>query len=296
MGKIYRAVAADGNVKIAVIEARGIVERARQIHGLSATATAALGRELCAASILGNMLKEENGTLTMRVSGGGIAGNLVAVSDSSGNVRGYMDNPKADLPTRADGKLDVGGIVGRDGTLTISRDIGLREPYVGSTELVSGEIAEDLARYLAESDQIGAACGLGVLVDTDLSVKAAGGFIVELLPGAPDELAAKLEENITMMDQLTTILDEDGPEEVISQVLHGLEPSILEECEVSYRCSCSRERITSALVSLGGKTLGELADEGEAEVNCQFCGETYRFSPEELRALAGKCASEEKTE
>lgn len=291
MGKIIRAVGADDFVKIAVVTGRDIVERARQIHSLSPTATAALGRTLCAASLLGNMMKEDGAALTVRINGGGPIGSVLAVSDSGGNVRGYVDEPGADLPLRADGKLDVGGLVGRAGTLTVSRDLGLKEPYIGSTQLVTGEIADDFTAYLAESEQVGAACGLGVLVDTDRSVKAAGGFIVELLPGAPESLVDRLEENITMMDQLTTILDEDGEEEVIMQVLRGLEPRILERCEVSYRCYCSRERVRQALLSVGAQTLAALAEEGKAEISCQFCDEKYDFSAGELRELQNACGT-----
>ena len=189
MDEIIRAVSKDGFVKISVVTARDAVQRANAIHHCSPTAIAALGRSLCAASMLGDLLKEENGTLTLRISGGGGLGSIIAVSDSEGNVRGMVSNPAFDLPTRPDGKLDVGGAVGKDGMLTVSRDIGLREPYVGSTELVSGEIAEDLSAYLVESEQIPAACGLGVLVDTDHSVKAAGGFLVQLMPGAPEDLS-----------------------------------------------------------------------------------------------------------
>ena len=224
MDEIVRAVTADGFVKISAVTARDMVERARQIHGLSPTASAALGRTLCAASMLGELMKEDDASLTIRINGGGPIGSIIAVSDSDGCTRGYVTNPEADLPTRADGKLDVGGLVGRDGMLTLSRDLGLKEPYIGSVELVTGEIAEDLAQYMVESEQIPAAVGLGVLVDTDKSIKAAGGFIVQLMPGAPEELITKLEDNIFMMDQLTTVLDEDGIDAVIGQVLLGLDP------------------------------------------------------------------------
>lgn len=185
MGEIIRAVAAEDMIKAAVIEGRDIVERAREIHGLSPTASAALGRALLGTSLLGNMLKGEDDTVTLRMDGGGPVGCVTAVADSAGDVRGRVDNPAADLPTRADGKLDVGGLIGRNGMLTVSRDLGLREPYIGSVELASGEVAEDLAAYFLESEQIGAAVGLGVLVDTDRSIRAAGGFIIQLLPGAP---------------------------------------------------------------------------------------------------------------
>lgn len=286
MGKIIRAVAGDDFIKIAVIEARDIVERARQIHGLSPTASAALGRTLCAASLMGNMMKEADASVTVRINGGGPIGSVWAVSDCEGNVRGYVDEPATELPLRADGKLDVGGAVGRDGTLTISKDIGLKEPYVGSVNLISGEIAEDFSAYYVESEQIPAACGLGVLVDTDCSIRAAGGFIVQLMPGAPDGLIEKLEDNIFYMDQLTTILDEDGVEEILAQVLKGLEPRVLEESAVEYRCYCSRERVAEAIRSIGSEALAEIAEqETPTEVGCQFCDRLYVFTPEDIRGL-----------
>lgn len=286
MGKIIRAVAGDDFIKIAVIEARDIVERARQIHGLSPTASAALGRTLCATSLMGNMMKEADAAVTVRINGGGPIGSVLAVADCEGNVRGYVDEPGVDLPLRSDGKINVGGAVGTDGTLTVSKDIGLREPYVGSVNLISGEIAEDFSAYYVESEQIPAACGLGVLVDTDCSIRAAGGFIVQLMPGAPDGLIEKLEDNIFFMDQLTTILDEDGMEEILSQVLKDLEPRILEESEVEYRCYCSRERVSEALRSVGSAALEEIAQQGsDTEVGCQFCDKTYIFTPEDIRNL-----------
>ena len=289
MGTIIHALAADGNIRLSVISAPDVAEQARQIHGLSPTATAALGRTLLGASLLGNDLKSKDDTLTVRFSGGGPIGNVVAVSDSGGNVRGYADVPAADLPTREDGKLDVGGLIGKDGTLTVSRDLGLREPYIGSVALVSGEVAEDFTAYLAESEQTASACGLGVLVGTDRTVLAAGGFLVQLLPGAPEELIATLEDNIFMMDQLTTILHEDGAPEVMNQVLKGLNPQVLSTDEVSYRCPCTRLRLSAALRSIGKEALYELAAEGTpAEVVCQFCGKIYRFTPGELTALAAQ--------
>jgi molecular chaperone Hsp33 len=287
MGQILRVIAEDEQIKMAVITAPDMVEEARRIHGLSPTASAALGRLMLGASLLGNALKGEKDSLTLRLNGGGPIGSVVAVSDSEGNVRGYTDEPQADLPTRADGKLDVGGLVGRAGTLTVSRDLGLREPYIGSVELVSGEVAEDLTAYLVESEQIPSACGLGVLVGTDRHILAAGGFLVQLMPGAPEELIQKIEDNLFLMDQLTTILHEDGAEEVINQVLRGFKYEILSREEVFWRCLCSRERVAAALKSTGEETLRELAAEGnETEVRCEFCGKEYLFSPEELTALA----------
>ena len=284
MAELIRAVTDDDMVKISVITARDIAERARQIHSLRPVGTAALGRTLCGASLLGEMMKEDDATLTIRIRGGGPIGSVVAVSDSAGNVRGCVQNPGVNLPVRErDGKLDVGGAVGTDGTLTVSRDLGLKEPYVGSTALVSGEIAEDLAAYLTESDQVGSACGLGVLVDTDGSVKSAGGFIVQLMPFAPEEVTAALEENIFLMDQLTTILAEDGPEAVIGQVFKGMDPHITERKEMEYRCYCSRERVLAAVTSLPEEDLRELRSGGqEVEARCQFCDAVYTFSPEEV--------------
>ena len=286
MDKIIRATAADGFVKMAVADARGTVERARAIHACSPTAAAALGRTLCAASLLGDAMKEEKASLTIRINGGGSIGSVVAVSDSDGNVRGYVENPQLQLPLRADGKLDVGGAVGRDGMLTVSRDLGLKEPYIGSTALVSGEIAEDLTAYLIESEQVPSACALGVLIDTDRTVKAAGGFIVQLMPGADEALITKLEDNIFLMDQLTTILDEDGAEAVFAQVLKGLEYHIVSETPIEYRCYCSRERVEEAIRSIGPEELESIIAEGrDVDVSCQFCDKVYTFSPEALQKL-----------
>ena len=286
MDKIIRATAGGGYIKMAVITARDTVQRAREIHNCSPTAAAALGRTLCGASLLGEAMKEEDASLTIRVSGGGPIGSVVAVSDHEGYVRGYVDDPLVDLPLRSDGKLDVGGAVGRDGMLTVSRDIGLREPYIGSTELRSGEIAEDLTAYLLESEQIPSACALGVLVDTDTSIRAAGGFLVQLMPGADEAMIDALEENIFLMDQLTTVLDEDGPEELFAQVLKGFEYHIVAEAPVGYRCPCSRERISLALSVIDESDLEEMIGAGEdVEVVCQFCERRYAFTPEDLREI-----------
>ncbi len=283
MDSIIRATAGNGFIKMAVISARDMVERARTIHSLAPTACVALGRTLCAASLMGDMLKEEDASLTIRINGGGPIGNVVAVSDSSGNVRGYVDVSSLDLPLRPDGKLNVGAAVGRDGLLTVSRDLGLKEPYIGSTALVSGEIAEDITSYLLESEQVPSACALGVLVDTDLSVKAAGGFIVQLMPGADPALVDRLEENIFMMDQLTTILSEDGAEALFAQVLRDLEYHLVGETPVEYRCYCSRERIERALSCLDRADIEDIIRSGEdISVSCEFCEKTYRFSPAEL--------------
>ena len=286
MDKIIRATAGDGFIKMAVINARDTVERARAIHQLSPTASAALGRTLCAASLMGQAQKEEKATLTIRINGGGPMGSVVAVSDCDGNVRGYVENPALDLPLRSDGKLNVGGAIGRDGMLTVSRDLGMREPYIGSVELISGEIAEDVTAYLTESEQVPSACALGVLVDTDLTIRAAGGFIVQLMPGAPEEYIEKLEDNIFYMDQLTTILDEDGEMEVFEQVLKGFEYHKVGEVPVGYRCQCSRERVAEALSCIENSELEEMIAEGrEVEVSCRFCDEVQIFAVDDLREI-----------
>ena len=294
MDRILRATAGDGFIKMSAVSARDLVQRARDIHGCTPTTAAALGRTLCAASMLGNMMKEDDGSLTIRINGGGPIGSVIAVSDSAGFVRGYVTNSSVELPLRSDGKLNVGGAVGTSGTITVSRDIGLKEPYIGSTELVSGEIAEDLTAYMLESEQIPAACGLGVLVDTDLSIKSAGGFIVQLMPGASDKLIDTLEENITMMDALTTILAEDGLEAVFDQVLKGLEHHIVGEDEVGYRCKCSRERVSSAILGIGKAELEKMISEGkDVDVSCQFCDTVYNFTPDDIAELLKNAADEE---
>ena len=289
MDEIIRAVTQDGYVKISAISGRSIVERARQLHGLSPVASAALGRTLCACSMLGDLLKEEKATVTLRINGAGPIGSVVAVSDSTGNVRGYVQNPQLDLPLKSNGKLDVGGAVGTNGTLTVSRDLGLKEPYIGSTALVSGEIAEDLTYYFVESEQVGAACGLGVLVDTDYTIRCAGGFIVALLPGAPPSLIDTIEGNIARMGPVTDLLQDGTAEDIVEKVLFGLEPEILSCKNVEYRCYCSRERVLGALESIGSEALGEIAESGEnAEVNCHFCNKSYVFTPDEIRSIMAK--------
>ena len=293
MDKIVRALTHDGFVKISAITGRGMVQRARDIHHTAPTATAALGRLLCAASMLGNMMKEEDASLTMRMNGGGPIEGVLAVSDCQGNVRGYVGNPSVDLPLRADGHLNVGGAVGTDGLLTVIRDIGLREPYVGSTEIISGEIGEDVAAYMTESEQIPAAVGLGVLVDTDLSVAQAGGFIVQLLPGAPDGLIDQLENNIFLMDSVTMQLSDGGEnggaEELIKNVLKGMDYDIVEECPVEYRCNCSRERVSNVLSTIEASEIEDIISEGkDISVTCQFCDAVYTFSPADMQEILSR--------
>ena len=285
--EIVRAITADGLVKAAAITGRDIVERARNIHKLLPTATAALGRTLMGASLMGDMLKEEKGALTLQIKGGGPLGTILAVSDHEGNVRGYVQNPQVELMEQRPGKLDVGRAVGTDGTLTVIKDIGLKEPYVGSIGLFSGEIADDLAMYFVESEQIPTACALGVLVGLDQSVTAAGGYIIQLLPGAGEELISKIEAGVHSLGSVSSALAGglDG-EGLLRAVLSGFDLDILEKHPVEYRCYCSRERVSRALISMGRKDLTELIrEQGRAELTCQFCDQVYRFSGEELEQL-----------
>ncbi len=285
--EIVRAMGAGGLVKAAAITGRDLVERARTIHTLLPVATAALGRLLMGASLMGDMLKEEKGTITLRVQGGGPLGVLLAVSDWEGNVRGYVDNPHVDLMEKHPGKLDVGGAVGCNGMLTVSKDLGLKEPYNGSVQLVSGEIAEDLAAYFAESEQIPTACALGVLVGRDQSVTAAGGYILQLLPGAGEDIITRIETGVQAVGSVSRVLEGglDG-EGLLRAVLPDFRLEILEKHPVEYRCSCSRDRVTRALISMGREELTALIrEQGRAELACQFCRRVYRYTKEDLEEI-----------
>ena len=284
MGKLVRAMTADGFVKAVAVDAKDMVERARQIHKTLPTATAALGRLLAGCSMMGNMQKVDNGSLTLQVKGGGPLGTVMAVSDAVGNVRGYVQNPQVSVLEKYRGKLDVGAAVGTDGMLTVIRDLQMKEPYVGSVALVSGEIAEDITSYFVQSEQTPTACALGVLVDTDQSVRAAGGYLMQLLPGAPDSVIDTLEQNIAQAGPVTALLDGGlSPEDMLRRVLDGMEVEILETTEVEYRCYCSRRRVEAILISLGRKELTDIVREGEnIEISCQFCDTIYKFTPEEI--------------
>ena len=285
--RILRAMTTDGWVKAVAINSREIVERARQIHDTTPTATAALGRALTACSMLGNMQKIENSSLTLQIKGGGPLGTILAVSDADGNVRGYVRNPHISLLEKYAGKLDVGAAVGTNGMLTVIRDLQMKEPYVGSVELVSGEIGDDVTAYLVQSEQCPSSCGLGVLIDVDQSVRAAGGFIVQLLPGAPEEVVARLEQAIAATDSVTKMLDAGlSLQQMLQKVTGGMELEFFEPTEVCYKCYCSRDRVESTLVSLGRKELQEIADEGKPiQVGCQFCDTEYIFTPDEIRRI-----------
>ena len=285
--EIVRAITADGMVKAAAITARDLVERARNIHTLLPMATAALGRALMGASLMGDMLKEEKGAVTLQIKGGGPLGTVLAVSDHEGNVRGYVQNPHVELMEKYQGKLDVGAAVGCDGTLTVIKDLGLKEPYVGSIGLLSGEIAEDLALYFVESEQIPTACALGVLVGTDQSVAAAGGYLIQLLPGAEEETISRIEEGVRKVGSVSHVLEGglDG-EGLLRAVLGDFSLEILEKHPVEYRCYCSRDRVTRALISMGRRELKSLIEEqGQAELTCQFCDKVYRYTRAELEEL-----------
>lgn len=280
-------LAKDAPIKAVAITGVHMVERARQIHKLLPVGTAALGRTLMAASMMGNMLKEKDGSVTLRIKGGGPLGVITAVSDSQGNARGYVQNGGVDLPLKGPAKLDVGSAVGRDGALTVIKDLCLKEPYVGMVPLVSGEIAEDITSYFAESEQIPTACALGVLVDTDQSVKAAGGYLIQLLPGAGDDVIDKIEAGVAALGPVTGAMEQGlTARGMLERVLRDFTLECLEETPVEYRCYCSRERVSSALISMGREELGALIQEqGKAELTCQFCDKVYHFTKEELERL-----------
>ena len=277
----------DGMVKAVAVTGRDMVERARQIHKTLPVATAALGRTLMAASMMGDMLKEKDGSVTLQIKGGGPLGAITAVSDSRGNPRGYLQNGQVDIPRKYQGKLDVGAAVGSSGSLTVIKDMGLKEPYIGSVQLVSGEIAEDITAYFVESEQVPTACALGVLVDKDQSVAAAGGYLVQLLPGADESVIQRLEESIARLGPVTDALHGGADAvQLLGRVLEGQEPELLERRPVAYKCYCSRERVSRAIISMGKEEMQNLIEEqGGAELTCQFCDKVYRFTKEDLQEL-----------
>lgn len=287
MGKLIRCITSDGEVMATAVDTTDIVNKAEKIHSTSAVITAALGRLLTAGSMMGNMLKGKDDSLTLRVNGDGPSGSLIVVSDSDGNVRGYVQNPVVELPLNSKGKLDVGGAVGKNGLLYVLKDLGLKEPFSGSVPLVSGEIAEDITAYYAMSEQIPTVCALGVLVDTDLSVRAAGGYIIQLLPAASDATIDKLENSISKLNSVTTMLDGGmTPEEIVRAALKDFEVEVLYTQDIDYKCNCSKERVSQALISLGKEELANMADEMPVtEVSCHFCDKVYKFTSNELKKL-----------
>ncbi len=300
MGKLIRCITSDGLVMAAGLDSTDICAEAERLHHTSAVATAALGRLLTAASLMGNALKDNAQSITLRITGGGPIGTVTAVADNSGNVRGCVTNPFVELPLKSNGKLDVSGAVGTDGSLYVLKDLGMREPYNGCVPLVSGEIAEDITSYYATSEQIPTVCALGVLINPDLTVKCAGGYIIQLLPAADgcEDVISRLEKNISEAKPITALMSEGvGIEEIVRSALSGFEVEILSEANAEYRCNCSRERSLKILKGLSVEELRKLADEQpETELGCSFCGSKYTFSADELREIIKAKAAADKSE
>lgn len=290
MDYLVRGMSKDGFVKCVAIRSTETVRRGAEIQGTTPNATAAFGRALTAASMMGNMQKVENGSMTLQIKGGGPIGTIVCVSDAVGNVRGYVTEPKVPLVEKYPGKLDIGATVGTDGTLTVIRDLQMKEPYIGSVALASGEIGDDVTAYFAQSEQTPTACALGVLVDRDQSVKVAGGYLFQLLPDAPEATISALEQGIQKAGAVTPMLDKGmTPEEILQTVCGELGVDILEKQEIAYKCYCSRERVSAALLSLGRGELEEIIAEDKAfPVECQFCDTVYTFTPADIREMLKK--------
>ncbi|MBR2591024.1 MAG: Hsp33 family molecular chaperone HslO [Clostridia bacterium] len=293
MGKVTRCITTDGAIMMMAADTTDIVASAEQIHGTSAVVTAAFGRLLTACSLMGQSLKGEDNSISLQIKADGPIGTLLAVSDAHANVRGYVGQPIVELPLNRQGKLDVGGAVGKNGNLYVVKDLGLKEPYVGQVPLVSGEIAEDITSYFAVSEQIPTVCALGVLVNPDLSCKAAGGFIIQLLPGAIEEDIVFIENALKDLENVSSMIAQGmTPEAICRLVLKGREVEVLDESACEYRCNCSKERIEKALISTGEKTLRELAEGGKTEeINCQFCDKKYYFDTQDFLRLLKQCKS-----
>ena len=290
---LVRGMTRDGFVKITAVATTEITRRAREIHHTTAVATAALGRVLTATSMIGNMQKIEEGSVTLIIKGGGPLGTLLATADPGGNVRGYVENPQVALLEKYQGKLDVGVAVGQEGTLTLIRDLHMKEPYVGTVGLLGGEIAEDVAAYFVESEQVPTVCALGVLLNRDQTVSVAGGYLLQLLPGAPEQLIDRLEESVREAGNVSALMERGlGPREIIRQVLRDMEVELLEERPIGYKCYCSRERVESTLISLGERELREIIQEGkDISVGCQFCDREYTFPPQQVQQLLEEALS-----
>lgn len=289
MDRILRCITSDGSIMAAAIDSTDLVYKTQQIHNTSAVATAALGRLLTGASVMGSMLKKENATITLKINGGGPLGTIVAIADSHGNCRGYVDHPDVNLPLKSNGKLDVGGAVGKNGLLGVMRDFGEGSPYIGQIEVVSGEIAEDITNYYATSEQIPTVCALGVLVDKKgHEVLLAGGLLIQVLPGADDSAIAKLEKNVADLEPITTMLAKGmSMEQICEKALTGFQMEILDEFKINYVCNCSKERVERAISTLKPEDILSLADEnGVMEANCQYCNRSYQLTKQELQELA----------
>ncbi len=287
---LVRATAADAQIRAFAATTRQMVETARQKHDTSPVVTAALGRLLTAGSMMGSMLKGEEDLLTLQVTGDGPMGGMTVTADSKGHVKGYANEPQVILPANSQGKLDVGGAVG-SGILRVIQDSGLKDPYVGQTVLQTGEIAEDLTYYFATSEQVPSSVGLGVLMERDNTVRQAGGFIVQLMPFAEEETISKLEQNLGKIRSVTSMLDEGlTPEELLGLVLEGMDIQFRDTCEVEFSCSCSKERVEKALISIGREEIDKMIADGEPiEVKCHFCNKGYQFSVQELEEIVEKC-------
>lgn len=283
---ITRAMTKCGNARVIIINSKEMVNDAIKYHNLSPTAAAALGRTLSATSMMGVMLKNKTDSITVTFNGDGVCGKVLAVSDYYGNTKGYVQNPQSDLPLNSKGKLDVAGAIGA-GTLYIVRDEGTGEPYVGTTPIVSGEVAEDITEYFARSEQIPTVCALGVLIGKDYSCLSAGGYMIQLLPGAEDSFIDKIEQRITEIPPVSTLFSTGKTNaEYLKDILGDIEFDIFDEADVSYHCDCSRKRVEKALVSLGEKELSEMVNDGKSiDVSCQFCDKVYTFTPEDLKNL-----------
>lgn len=289
MDKIIRCITSDGSIMATAVDTTNIVYTAQNLHHTSAVTTAALGRLLSAASLMGNMLKKKDAVITLRVKGDGPAGAVVAIADSQGNCRGYVEHPEIEMPKKSNGKLDVGGAVGSNGLLSVMRDLGEGEPYVGQVELVSGEIGDDITNYFAVSEQIPTVCALGVLLDKEShELLLSGGMLIQVLPGADDAAITKLEQNAALLEPVTTMLAKGMTiEEMCRHALAGFEVEILDEEPVKYVCTCSVERVTRALSTLTPNDIRSLADEtGKMEAKCQYCARTYEFTKEDLEKMA----------
>ncbi|MCH5255983.1 MAG: Hsp33 family molecular chaperone HslO [Lachnospiraceae bacterium] len=283
---LIRATAADAQIRAFAVNSKDMVETARSRHNLSPVVTAALGRLMTGAVMMGSMLKGEKDILTLQVNGDGPVGGLTVTADSQGNVKGYANAPQAMMPPNAIGKLDVGGVIG-NGYLTVIKDMGMKEPYSSQVALQSGEIGDDLTYYFAASEQIPSCVALGILMEKNNTVKQAGGFIIQLMPFAQEEIIAKLEEKIAGIDSVTSMLDEGNtPEQILELVLGDMGLEITEKTPVQFKCNCTRERVKKVLVSLGKKELEELIDEGEdVKLHCHFCNKDYGFTVEELKKI-----------
>ncbi len=286
---IVRATAAGGEIRAFAATTRDTVERARQLHDTSPVATAALGRLMTAALMMGIDLKGEKDLITLKINCDGPIGGLLVTADSKGRVKGYVNDPQVMLPANSIGKLDVGGALG-GGVLNVIKDIGLREPYVGQTLLKTGEIAEDLTYYFAASEQIPSAVALGVLMNRENTVRQAGGFIIQLMPGASEDIISALEKRLSEIPPITSLLDEGmSPEDILYRVLGGFEPEINERTDCGFYCDCSKERVERALISIGKKDIGEMIADGKPiEVSCHFCNKKYSFDTAELKVLLEK--------